>query len=73
MDETGVFAVQTGDVPVKAIEDDVARVKPTWQKVYDRAMADIKSSRMDWPTLPRWRGAGVAAIFDSREGIPAWK
>jgi len=46
MEDTGVFAVEAADVAMKAIEEGVARVHLTWQEVYDRATADIDSSRI---------------------------
>ncbi len=45
MKETELFAVEAADVAMQAIEDGVARVKMTWQEVYDLALADIKASR----------------------------
>ena len=45
MSETEVFAVEAADVAMQAIADGVARVQATWQEVYEKAMADITSSR----------------------------
>ena len=45
MDESEVFAIQAADVATKAVEEGVARVKLSWQEVYDRAKADIAESR----------------------------
>lgn len=45
MEDTDVFAQEAADVAMKAIEEGVARVSLTWQEVYDRAKADITSSR----------------------------
>ena len=45
MDESEVFAIQAADVATKAIEEGVARVTMSWQEAYDKAKADITSSR----------------------------
>lgn len=45
MQDVEVFAVEAADVAMKAIEEGVARITMTWQEVYDRAMADIRSAR----------------------------
>lgn len=45
MDDTEVFAQEAADVAMEAIKNGVARVKMTWDEVFNRTMADIKQTR----------------------------
>jgi len=45
MEETEVFAQQAADVAQQAISEGVARVKLSWEEVYNRAKADIAAAR----------------------------
>jgi len=45
MEETEVFAVEAADVAQQAIAEGVARVKLSWEDVYNRARADIAAAR----------------------------
>jgi malate dehydrogenase (oxaloacetate-decarboxylating) len=45
MDEKDVFPIIAADVAMQAIKDDSARIEMSWQKVYDKAKADIEYSR----------------------------
>ncbi|GHT79380.1 malate dehydrogenase [Spirochaetia bacterium] len=45
MEETDVFAVEAADVAQQAIKEGVARVKLSWEEVYNRAKADIAAAR----------------------------
>jgi malate dehydrogenase (oxaloacetate-decarboxylating) len=45
MEETEVFAVEAADVAQQAIKEGVARVKLSWEEVYNRAKADIAAAR----------------------------
>jgi malate dehydrogenase (oxaloacetate-decarboxylating) len=45
MEETEVFAVEAADVAMQAVKEGVARVKLSWDEVYNRAKADIAASR----------------------------
>ena len=46
MQETEVFAVEAADVALKAIQEGVARIKLSWDEVYQRAKQDIEASRV---------------------------
>ncbi|MDP8202489.1 MAG: hypothetical protein P9M11_10180 [Candidatus Tenebribacter burtonii] len=39
------FRYEAADVAMQAIKDDSARIEMSWQKVYDKAKADIEYSR----------------------------
>jgi len=45
MQETEVFAVEAADVAQQAIAEGVARIKLSWDEVYQRAKADIEAAR----------------------------
>jgi malate dehydrogenase (oxaloacetate-decarboxylating) len=45
MDETRVFANVAADVAAKAVKSGVARVKFSWQEVYDMTLSDILEAR----------------------------
>ncbi|MDR1279184.1 MAG: NADP-dependent malic enzyme [Treponema sp.] len=45
MEETGVFAQEAADVADQAIKEGVARIKLSWDDVYQQAGADIAASR----------------------------
>ncbi len=45
MDETEVFAQEAADVANQAIKDGVARIKLSWEEVYNRALQDIMEVR----------------------------
>jgi malate dehydrogenase (oxaloacetate-decarboxylating) len=45
MEETEVFAVEAADVAQQAIKEGVARIKLSWDEVYNRAKADIGAAR----------------------------
>jgi malate dehydrogenase (oxaloacetate-decarboxylating) len=45
MEETDVFAQEAADVAVQAVKEGVARVKLSWDEVYNTAKADIAASR----------------------------
>jgi len=45
MEETEVFAQEAADVAQQAIAEGVARIKLSWEEVYDRAKADITAAR----------------------------
>ena len=45
MEETDVFAVEAADVAQEAIKEGVARLKLSWNEVYQRARADIDTVR----------------------------
>ncbi|MDR1099356.1 MAG: NADP-dependent malic enzyme, partial [Treponema sp.] len=45
MEETGVFAQEAADVAEQAIKEGVARIKRTWDDVYQQAGADIAAAR----------------------------
>jgi len=45
MDETDVFAREAADVAQQAISEGVARVKFSWDEVYNQAKADIAAAR----------------------------
>ncbi|GHV27928.1 malate dehydrogenase [Spirochaetia bacterium] len=45
MEETEVFAVEAADVAQEAIKEGVARVKLSWEEVYNQAKADIAAAR----------------------------
>ena len=45
MEETEVFAVEAADVAQQAIAEGVARLKLSWDEVYNRAKADIAAAR----------------------------
>ncbi len=45
MDETEVFAQEAADVATQAIKDGVARIKLSWEEVYNRALQDIMEAR----------------------------
>ena len=45
MDETEVFAVEAADVARQAVAEGVARLAPSWDGAYHRAMADIAAAR----------------------------
>ncbi|GHV42849.1 malate dehydrogenase [Spirochaetia bacterium] len=45
MEETEIFAVEAADVAQQAIKEGVARVKLSWDEVYQRAKADIAEAR----------------------------
>ncbi|MHC6202662.1 NAD(P)-dependent malic enzyme [Breznakiellaceae bacterium SP9] len=45
MEETEVFAVEAADVAQQAIKEGVARVKLSWDEVYQKAKADIAAAR----------------------------
>jgi malate dehydrogenase (oxaloacetate-decarboxylating) len=45
MEETDVFAREAADVAEQAISEGVARLKLSWEEVYNRAKADIATAR----------------------------
>jgi malate dehydrogenase (oxaloacetate-decarboxylating) len=45
MEETEVFAQEAADVAEQAIKEGVARIKLTWDEVYQKAGKDIKATR----------------------------
>jgi malate dehydrogenase (oxaloacetate-decarboxylating) len=45
MMETEVYAQQAADVAVQAVKEGVARIKLSWDEVYNKAKADIAESR----------------------------
>jgi malate dehydrogenase (oxaloacetate-decarboxylating) len=45
MEETEVFAIEAADVAQQAIMEGVARIRLSWDEVYNRASADIGASR----------------------------
>ncbi|HOU97603.1 MAG TPA: NADP-dependent malic enzyme [Bacteroidales bacterium] len=45
MDEADVFPIEAADVAIQAIKDGVARIKLSWQEVYDIAKKDISHAR----------------------------
>jgi malate dehydrogenase (oxaloacetate-decarboxylating) len=45
MEETEVYAVEAADVAQAAIKEGVARLKLSWDEVYNRAKADIAAAR----------------------------
>jgi malate dehydrogenase (oxaloacetate-decarboxylating) len=45
MEETEVFAVEAADVAQQAVKEGVARVKLSWEEVYNKARADIAAAR----------------------------
>jgi malate dehydrogenase (oxaloacetate-decarboxylating) len=45
MEETDVFAREAADVAMQAIAEGVARVRLSWDEVYDQAKADIAAAR----------------------------
>jgi malate dehydrogenase (oxaloacetate-decarboxylating) len=45
MEETEVYAVEAADVAQQAIKEGVARVKLSWEEVYNQAKADIAAVR----------------------------
>jgi malate dehydrogenase (oxaloacetate-decarboxylating) len=45
MEETEVFAQEAADVAQQAIKEGVARIKLSWDEVYNRARADIAAAR----------------------------
>jgi malate dehydrogenase (oxaloacetate-decarboxylating) len=45
MEETEVFAREAADVAMQAIKEGVARIKLSWEEVYNQAKADIAEAR----------------------------
>jgi malate dehydrogenase (oxaloacetate-decarboxylating) len=45
MEETEVFAVEAADTARQAINEGVARIKLSWDEVYNKAKADIEAAR----------------------------
>jgi malate dehydrogenase (oxaloacetate-decarboxylating) len=45
MEETEVFAREAADVAMQAIKEGVARIKLSWDEVYNQAKADIAEAR----------------------------
>ncbi|MDR1278292.1 MAG: NADP-dependent malic enzyme [Treponema sp.] len=45
MEETGVFAQEAADVAEQAIKEGVARIKLSWDEVYQKAKADIQTAQ----------------------------
>jgi len=45
MEETDIFAQEAADVALQAIAEGVARIKLSWEEVYNRAKADITAAR----------------------------
>jgi len=45
MEETDVYAQEAADVAQEAVNEGVARIKLSWEEVYNRTKADIKAAR----------------------------